>query len=174
MSSNCAAQKRKMWGIKPMVIAQIFVNYQTLADLLIWGTIYGERTGLSLTIIASPLQPVVLRYKSRGTYDHILRSHSLDSPTWRARSPYMYPPWTGCPSYHSRHWVPFSSPPTTRRATVYISWRGLCVYVSLYVFLHLTFFTTYSIIWKRPAYSETLMLSLQHNIFCNKNRSAGF
>jgi hypothetical protein len=39
-------------------------------------------------------------------------------PTWRARSPYLYPPRTRWPSYNPRHWVPFSSPPTTRRATV--------------------------------------------------------
>jgi hypothetical protein len=38
--------------------------------------------------------------------------------TWRARSPYLYPPGTGWPSYTPRHWVPFSSPPTTCRATV--------------------------------------------------------
>jgi hypothetical protein len=35
-------------------------------------------------------------------------------PTWRARSPYLYPPATGWPSYTLRHWVPFSSPSTTR------------------------------------------------------------
>jgi hypothetical protein len=39
-------------------------------------------------------------------------------PTWRARSQYLYPPGTGCPSYTPRHWVPFSSPAKTRRATV--------------------------------------------------------
>jgi hypothetical protein len=38
--------------------------------------------------------------------------------TWRATSTYLYPPGTGYPSYTPRHWVPFSSPPTTRRATV--------------------------------------------------------
>jgi hypothetical protein len=38
--------------------------------------------------------------------------------TWRARSPYLYPPGTGWPSYTPRHWVSFSSLPTTRRATV--------------------------------------------------------
>jgi hypothetical protein len=50
-------------------------------------------------------------------------------PTWRARSPYLYPTWTGWPSYTPRHWVPFSPPPTTRRATVEVfepaSTRGL-------------------------------------------------
>jgi hypothetical protein len=39
-------------------------------------------------------------------------------PTWRARSSYLYPPGTGWPSYIHRHWVPFSSPPMTRRAAV--------------------------------------------------------
>jgi hypothetical protein len=38
-------------------------------------------------------------------------------PTWRARSPYLYPPGTGRPGYTPRHWVPFSSPSATRRAT---------------------------------------------------------
>jgi hypothetical protein len=36
-------------------------------------------------------------------------------PTWRARSPYLYPPGTGWPSYTPRHWVPFQPPPTTCR-----------------------------------------------------------
>jgi hypothetical protein len=39
-------------------------------------------------------------------------------PTCRARSPYLYPPGRGWSSYNPRHWVPFSSPPTTLRATV--------------------------------------------------------
>jgi hypothetical protein len=39
-------------------------------------------------------------------------------PTWRARSPYLYTPGTRWPGYTPRHWVPFSSPPTTRRANV--------------------------------------------------------
>jgi hypothetical protein len=47
------------------------------------------------------------------------------SLTWRGRSSYLYPPGTGSPSYTPRHWVPFSSPPTTRRATVEASPRGV-------------------------------------------------
>jgi hypothetical protein len=39
-------------------------------------------------------------------------------PTYRAGSPYLYPPGTGWPSYTPRHWVPFSSPPGTQRAMV--------------------------------------------------------
>jgi hypothetical protein len=39
-------------------------------------------------------------------------------PAWKASSPYLYPPRTGWPGYIRRHWVPFSPPPTARRATV--------------------------------------------------------
>jgi hypothetical protein len=32
--------------------------------------------------------------------------------------PYLYPPGTGWLGYNPKHWVSFSSPPTTRRVTV--------------------------------------------------------
>jgi hypothetical protein len=42
----------------------------------------------------------------------------LETPsTWRARSPYLYSPGTGWPSYTPGHRVPFSLLLTTRRAT---------------------------------------------------------
>jgi hypothetical protein len=50
------------------------------------------------------------------TIFHCLRFENL--PTWRARCPYLYPPGTGWTSYTPRDRFPFSSPPTTRRATV--------------------------------------------------------
>jgi hypothetical protein len=34
---------------------------------------------------------------------------------WRTKSPCLYPPGTGWPSYTPRHWVPFSSPPLLER-----------------------------------------------------------
>jgi hypothetical protein len=37
---------------------------------------------------------------------------------WHSRPPCFYPPGTGWPSYSPGHWVTFSSPLTTRRATV--------------------------------------------------------
>jgi hypothetical protein len=54
-------------------------------------------------------------------------------PTWRARSPYLYPPGTEWPGYNPRHWVPFWSTPTTRRAKVEVfdpdfEWR-MFIYV---------------------------------------------
>jgi hypothetical protein len=39
-------------------------------------------------------------------------------PTWKARSPYLYHPGTGWPSYTPGHWVPFLSPLTARKAAV--------------------------------------------------------
>jgi hypothetical protein len=70
-----------------------------------------------LQLLLALASSVILGSESRGTHGHILLSQIRDS-TWRARPPYLYPPGTGWPSYTARHWVPFSSPPTTRRATV--------------------------------------------------------
>jgi hypothetical protein len=38
-------------------------------------------------------------------------------PTWKARSPYLYPAGTGWPGYTPRHWVFFSSPTCTGPAS---------------------------------------------------------
>jgi hypothetical protein len=61
---------------------------------------------------------VILRSESRGTHDHILLPHIWDSP--KGQGPVFISPGTGWPGYNPRHWVPFSSPPTTRRATVQV------------------------------------------------------
>jgi hypothetical protein len=55
-------------------------------------------------------------YSSPSPSELVLRFET--PPTWRARSPYLYPPGRGWPNYAPRHWVPLSSPPTTGRATV--------------------------------------------------------
>jgi hypothetical protein len=73
-----------------------------------------------------------------GIHDHILLSQFRDSPTWRARSPYLYLPGTGWPSYTPRHWIPFPSPPTTRRGTVQVfetafTWGWLTVSLLLLI-----------------------------------------
>jgi hypothetical protein len=86
---------------------QILVNVRELRSFFMWGALSDERTGLSFTTAAVLI-----------SRDHILLYQIRDSPTLRARSPYLYPPGTRWPSYTPRHWVPFSSPPTTRKATV--------------------------------------------------------
>jgi hypothetical protein len=72
---------------------------------------------------------VILGSESAGLVT-IFYSLRFETPqNWRARSPYLYPRGTGWPSYISRDWVPFSSPPTTRRSTVEVfepaSTRGM-------------------------------------------------
>jgi hypothetical protein len=71
---------------------QIFITVRQVAGFLMWGALSDERTGLSLSIAAGPRQ----------------RSHSRVRVSWDSR-PYF------TVSY-SR--LPFSSPPTTTRATV--------------------------------------------------------
>jgi hypothetical protein len=63
---------------------------------------------------------VIFGSESRGTHDHILLFQFRDSsPTWRAKSPHIYAPETGWPSFsYPRYWAPFSSLLATHRATV--------------------------------------------------------
>jgi hypothetical protein len=92
---------------------------QTVAGLLMWGTLSEERTGLSFTIAAGPRQSSHSRI--RVPWDSWPYFTVSDSrlPQCGGSGPRMYiPQGTGWPSYTLRHRVPFSSPPTTRRAKV--------------------------------------------------------
>jgi hypothetical protein len=71
-----------------------------------------------LRLLLAVASAVIFGSESRGTHDHILLSQIRDTPQPGGRSPYLYPTGTGWPSYTPRHWVPFSSPPTIRRAAV--------------------------------------------------------
>jgi hypothetical protein len=62
----------------------------------------------SLKLLLAFASAVILRSESRGTHDHILLSQVFVFITPRKRVDRLYP----------RHWVPSSSPLTTRRATV--------------------------------------------------------
>jgi hypothetical protein len=68
-----------------------------------------------LLVLASA---VILRSESRGTHDHNLLPHNRHFPNLEGQAPYLYPSGIGWLGYTPRHWVPFSSPPTTRRVTV--------------------------------------------------------
>jgi hypothetical protein len=85
---------------------QIFIC-QTIAGLLMWGALSEERTICRLQLLLALASAVVLGSQSRGIRDHILLSQIRDSPNLE-----------GQVSPRNRHWLPFSSPPTTRRATV--------------------------------------------------------
>jgi hypothetical protein len=76
-----------------------------------WGILSYERMYLSFTrtMLLGLARAVTLGSESRRNHDHILLSHLKLPPAWRARSPYLYPPGTGWPSYTPGHWVPLSS-----------------------------------------------------------------
>jgi hypothetical protein len=71
-----------------------------------------------LQLLLALASAVILRSDFRGTHDHILHSQIWDSPNLEGQVPVFISPGTGWPSYTLRHWVPFSSLPTTRRSTV--------------------------------------------------------
>jgi hypothetical protein len=91
-----------------------FLLLSDVAGLLMWRAHSDEGTSLSFTVATglrqrpSPAGLMIIFY--------CLRFET--SPAWMARSPSLYPPGTGWPSCTPRHWVPFSSPSTTHRATV--------------------------------------------------------
>jgi hypothetical protein len=66
-------------------------------------------------------QPVILfsnrTFEVIDSWTHFTVSDST-LPNLEGQVPYLYPPGTGWPGYTPRHWIPPSSPPTTRRATV--------------------------------------------------------
>jgi hypothetical protein len=68
-----------------------------------------------LLVLASA---AILRPEFRGTHDHTLLSQIRDSPKLEDQVPVFISPRNMWPGYTPRHWVSFSSPPTTRKATV--------------------------------------------------------
>jgi hypothetical protein len=83
---------------------------QTFTGLLMWGGLSDERTGLSFTVAAGPRQ-------SSHSLVRVL-SQTRDSANLEGQTTVFVSPRTWWPGYTSRHWVPFSSPSTARRATV--------------------------------------------------------
>jgi hypothetical protein len=83
----------------------------SVAGLLMWGALSDERTGLSFAVTAGPRQRNHSRVRvPRDSWPYFTVSDSRLPPS-------LYPPGTGWPSYTPRHWVPFSSPRSTRRDT---------------------------------------------------------
>jgi hypothetical protein len=72
-----------------------------------------------LQLMLALASAVILGSKSRGTCDHILLSRIRDSPNLEGQVPiltFYIPQEQLGPVTPPRHWVPFSSPPTTHRA----------------------------------------------------------
>jgi hypothetical protein len=108
-SASLSYCQAPIWGLRPD-----FYYCQTIAGLLMWHVLSDERTGLPFTITAGPRQRSHswVRVETR---DHILLSQIRDYPNLEGQvRVFIYPRSRVAP----KHWVPFSSPPTTRGATV--------------------------------------------------------
>jgi hypothetical protein len=61
-----------------------------------------------LQLLLAPANIVILGFESHWTHDHISTISDLRlSPISRSRSPYLYPPGSGWPSYTPRYRFPF-------------------------------------------------------------------
>jgi hypothetical protein len=97
---------------------QIFINVRQLR-VCWYGALSltrGRFCRLQLLLVLT--SAVILGSESRGTRDHILLPQVRNFPILNGQSPYLCPLGTWWPRYTPRHWVPFLSPPTSRRATV--------------------------------------------------------
>jgi hypothetical protein len=103
------------WNKAPIWNLGLDVYYcQAVAGLLIGALSLTRGRFCRLQLLLVLASAVLLGAESPGTRDHILLSQIRDSPNL-----YLYPPGARWPSYAPRHWVPFSSPSTTLRATVW-------------------------------------------------------
>jgi hypothetical protein len=101
------------WDSRPV----IFVFYWTLAIIvLMYNILSDERMGLSFTTAAGHRQRCHSQVREgRDSGPNFIVSYSRLPPTWRARSPYLYLPGTGWPSYNPRHWFTL-----TRFVSIYL------------------------------------------------------
>jgi hypothetical protein len=74
--------------------------------------------GLVLQLLLILASAVILGSESRGTHDHLLLSQIRGLHNFKGQVPVFISSGKGWRSYTPRHLVIFSSPPTTRRATV--------------------------------------------------------
>jgi hypothetical protein len=89
---------------------------QTIVGLLMCGAISDERTGLKFTVTADVRQCSLSEF--RGTQSIVCCLRFEAPPTWKARSPHLYPQGIGRSSYILRFCDPFSSLLTAHKATI--------------------------------------------------------
>jgi hypothetical protein len=93
-----------IWGPR-----SYFYYCQTAAGLFMWGTLSDEKMGLSFTTCCWSSQA------------QSLLSQIRDPPNLEGQVPVFISPRNRVTQLYPRHWVPFPSPPTTRRATLEVS-----------------------------------------------------
>jgi hypothetical protein len=84
-----------------------FYYCQTVAGLLVWSDLSDKKAGLSFKIAAGPCEQQSFSGRVARVLMQIFSCLTFETPRE-----------TGWPSYTRRHWVSFSTPPTTRRAAI--------------------------------------------------------
>jgi hypothetical protein len=99
--------------------AQDQILLLSVTGLLMWGTLSNERMSVSFTIAAGSCQRSHSGVRvPRGSYPYFTISGSrLPQPEGSGPSIYISQ-GMGWTSHTPKHWVPYLSPPTTRRAMV--------------------------------------------------------
>jgi hypothetical protein len=112
-SASLSCNKAPIWGLRPD-----FITMRQLRVCWCGALSLTRRRVCRLQLLLVLASAVILGSDSRGTRDHILLSQIRDSPNLQGKAPVFISPGREWSGYTHRHWVPFSSPPTTRRATV--------------------------------------------------------
>jgi hypothetical protein len=105
----------------------------------------GRVCNVLVQLLLDLARAVTLGSKSRRTHSHILLS-SETLPIWRARSPYLYPPGTGWPSYTPGYWVVFYvyiyiggrsvGIVRSRTQTMEFFFCFFCIYIYIYIYIY--------------------------------------
>jgi hypothetical protein len=96
-----------------------FSYCQTVAGLLMWGALSDERNSLPFTIAAGPRQHSHSWVRVQRDSSPYFTLSDLRLPNLEGQFPvFISPQEHGSPVIPPSAWVPFSSPPTTRRATL--------------------------------------------------------
>jgi hypothetical protein len=105
--NGCAVTRWKVW--LEITTSNFFFQLNTCSysPFVTFSLLRGWVCRLQLLLVLA--SAVILRSEPRGTHDHILLSQIRDSPNLEGQIPIFISP---------RHWVPFSSPHMTRKATV--------------------------------------------------------
>jgi hypothetical protein len=107
------------WRQTPCNPRPVFFFNWTLPVIVLCNILSDERTGLSFTIAAGPRHCSHSRVRvPRDSWPYFTVSDSRPPNLVGQVPAFVSPRNIHYSSYISRHWVPFSSPPTTRRATV--------------------------------------------------------
>jgi hypothetical protein len=96
-------------GTHNQLFFQLEISFRQLWLCYFCSTLSDEKTGsvIYCTIASGPCQSSHSWVEVPQNSWPYFTVSSETPPTWKARSPYLYPPGTGWPCYTSGHWVPF-------------------------------------------------------------------